>query len=172
MKTANATGAADEAAVAALLETPMLGEQLFRNTLEHAPVGIAFANRDGSFRHCNRAFCAMLGYSAAELRGHSIASLTPAEDLAATTDGLQRLWRGEISHFDIEKRYLRRDGSLLWVRVTTSLSGGGDTAPECTVEFLRDISARKHIATELLQNQTLLSTVIAELPLALLACDI
>jgi PAS domain S-box-containing protein len=172
MKTANATGAADEVAVAALLETPTIGEHLFRNTLEHAPVGIAFANRDGSYRYCNRAFCAMLGYSAAELRGYSIGTLTPAEDLAATTEGLQRLWRGEISHFDIEKRYLRRDGSALWVRVTTSLSGGGDGAPECTVEFLRDISARRHIAAELLQNQTLLSTVIAELPLALLACDI
>ena len=170
MKTADATGAADEVAVAALLESPTVGEHLFRNTLEHAPVGIAFANRDGSFRHCNRAFCAMLGYSAAELRGHSIASLTPVEDLAATAEGLQQLWRGEISHFDIEKRYLRRDGSSLWVRVTTSLSGAG--APECTVEFLRDISARKHIAAELLQNQTLLSTVVAELPLALLACDI
>ena len=172
MKTANATGAADDTVVTALLQSPTVSENLFRNTLEHAPVGIAFANRDGSFRHCNRAFCAMLGYSAAELRSHSVASLTVAEDLAATTEGLQRLWRGEIAHLDIEKRYLRRDGSPLWVRVTTSLSGGGGNAPECTVEFLRDISARKRIAAELLQNQTLLSTVIAELPLALLACDI
>ncbi|HSY44755.1 MAG TPA: PAS domain-containing protein, partial [Steroidobacteraceae bacterium] len=36
-------------------------ETLFRNTVEHAPVGIAFANRDGTYRHCNRSFCAMLG---------------------------------------------------------------------------------------------------------------
>jgi len=48
MKTASATGVADEAAVAALLEARSAGESLFRNTLEHAPVGIAFANRDGS----------------------------------------------------------------------------------------------------------------------------
>jgi len=171
MKAAGTKGAEDEAVVAALLETPAPGESLFRNTLEHAPVGIAFANRDGSYRHCNRAFCAMLGYSAGDLTGRSIASITAAEDLPATAEGLERLWRGEITHLDIEKRYLRKDGTPLWVRVTSSLSGGG-APPECTVEFLRDISARKRIAAELLQNQTLLATVIAELPLALLACDV
>jgi PAS domain S-box-containing protein len=171
MRPSSASGAADEAVVATLLETTAPGESLFRNTLEHAPVGIAFANRDGSFRHCNRVFCAMLGYSASELTARSIASITAAEDLPATAEGLERLWRGEITHLDIEKRYRRKDGSTLWVRVTTSLSGGG-APPECTVEFLRDISARKRIAAELLQNQTLLTTVIAELPLALLACDV
>jgi PAS domain S-box-containing protein len=172
MKAAPTIGVADEAAVAALLETPAPGDSLFRNTLEHAPVGIAFANRDGSYRHGNRAFCAMLGFSAAELTSRSIASITAAEDLPGTREGLARLWRGEIAHLDIEKRYLRRDGSTLWVRVTTSLVRGGGAEPECSVEFLRDISTRKRIAAELLQNQTLLATVIAELPLALLACDV
>jgi len=172
MKTATVTGDADETAVAAILEAPAPGESLFRNTLEHAPVGIAFANRDGSYRHANRAFCSMLGFSAAELASRSIASTTAAEDLAATQEGLARLWRGEIVHLDIEKRYVKRDGSTLWVRVTTSLVSDGAAEPECSVEFLRDISARKRIAAELLQNQTLLATVIAELPLALLACDV
>jgi PAS domain S-box-containing protein len=172
MKAATATGVADEAAVATLLETSAPGESLFRNTLEHAPVGIAFANRDGSYRHANRAFCAMLGYTVAELTSRSIATLTAPEDLPASAEGLERLWRGEITHLDIEKRYLRKDGSTLWVRVTSSLVSGRGPAPECTVEFLRDISVRKRIAAELLQNQTLLATVIAELPLALLACDV
>jgi PAS domain S-box-containing protein len=172
MKSATPTGVADDATIDALLETPPPGESLFRNTLEYAPVGIAFANRDGRYRHCNRAFCAMLGFSAAELTARSIADITPAEDLAATTEGLGRLWRGEIAHLDIEKRYLRTDGSTLWVRVTTSLVRGDGSEPECSVEFLRDISTRKRIAAELLQNQTLLATVIAGLPLALLACDV
>ena len=172
MKAATATGVADESAIAALLEASGTGESLFRNTLEHAPIGIAFANRDGCYRHANRAFCAMLGYSVAELTSRAIANITAAEDLPATREGLERLWRGEIAHLDIEKRYLRRDGNALWVRVSTSLVSSGGAAPECTVEFLRDISTRKRIATELLQNQTLLATVIAELPLALLACDI
>ena len=171
-KAATVTGDADETTVTALLESSGTGESLFRNTLEHAPIGIAFANREGCYRHANHAFCAMLGYSVAELTSRAIANITAAEDLPATREGLERLWRGEIAHLDIEKRYLRRDGSALWVRVTASLVSGGGAEPECTVEFLRDISTRKRIAAELLQNQTLLATVIAELPLALLACDI
>jgi PAS domain S-box-containing protein len=147
-------------------------ETLLRNTVEHAPVGIAFANRDGTFRHCNRAFCSMLGFAAEELSSRSIANLTHAEDLESTALGLERLWRGELPHVDVEKRYIRKDGGALWVRVTTSLVRGGGAEPECSVEFLRDISTRKEMAAALLQNRTLLATVIAELPLALVACDV
>ena len=148
-------------------------EALFRNTVEHAPIGIAFANRDGSFRHGNRAFCAMLGFELEKfLLGKSIMELTHADEVESTKAGLERLWRGEIEYLDVEKRYMRKDGTALWVRVTTSLVSGGGPEPECSVEFLRDISKRKELAAELLRNQTLLATVIAELPLALIACDV
>jgi len=147
-------------------------EALFRNAVEQAPVGIAFANRDGSYRHCNESFCQLLGFSAEELKHESIAGLTLADDVPATNAELARLWRGEITHVDIEKRYVRKDGSALWVRVTTSLVREGGEAAVCSVEFLRDISVRKEMAAALLQNQTLLAAVIAELPLALLACDV
>jgi PAS domain S-box-containing protein len=147
-------------------------ETLFRNTVEDAPVGIAFADREGRYRYCNRAFCAMLGFEAEELKGESMASLTHGADLESTTAGLERLWRGEIAHLNVEKRYLRKSGGALWVLATTSLVSGGGPEPECSVEFLLDISARKQMAAALLQNQTLLATVIAELPIALLACDV
>jgi len=147
-------------------------ETLFRNTVESAPIGIAFANRDGGFRHANLAFCAMLGYSTEQLREESIEGLTHADDLESTRADLQRLWRGEVTHLDVEKRYIRRNGSPLWVRVTTSLVGRGGAEAECSVEFLRDISARKEMAAALLQHQTLLATVVGDLPLALLSCDV
>ncbi len=145
---------------------------LFRNTVEDAPVGIAFVTRDGRYRHCNRAFCAMLGFDPGELTGESMANLTHAGDLQSTTAGLERLWRGEITHLDVEKRYLHKNGGALWVHASTSLVSSGGAEPECSVEFLLDISARKQLAAALLQNQTLLATVIAELPIALLACDV
>ena len=176
MKIASATS---ETAMLPILRDPLEApahppqlEPLFRNTVEHAPVGIAFADPDGSFRHCNRAFCSMLGFSVDELSRKSIASLTLIDDREATLAAHARLWRGDIAHLDVERRYVRKDGSALWVRVTTSLVRDGGAEPVCSVEFLRDISARKQMAAALLQNQTLLATVIAELPLALLACDV
>jgi PAS domain S-box-containing protein len=151
---------------------PRHAETLFRNTVEDAPIGIAFADRSGRYRHCNRAFCTMLGFDTEELKGESMASLTHSADLESTTAGLERLWSGEIAHLDVEKRYLRKSGGALWVHATTSLVSGGGPEPQCSVEFLLDISARKQMAAALLQNQTLLATVIAELPIALVACDV
>ena len=151
---------------------PRHAESIFRNAVEDAPVAIAFADREGRYRRCNRAFCVMLGFNTEELKGESMASLTHSADLESTAAGLERLWRGEIAHLEVEKRYLRKSGGALWVHATTSLVSGGGREPECSVEFLLDISARKQMAATLLQNQTLLATVIAELPIALVACDV
>jgi PAS domain S-box-containing protein len=147
-------------------------ETLFRNTVEGAAVGIAFADREGRYRHCNRAFCAMLGFDTDELNGESMGRLTHSADLESAKAGLERLWSGEIAHLSAEKRYLRKSGGALWVHATTSLVSGSGPAPEYSVEFLLDISAHKQMAAALLQNQTLLATVIAELPIALIACDV
>jgi PAS domain S-box-containing protein len=157
---------------AVLGETHARHATLFRNTVADAPVGIAFADRNGRYRHCNRAFCAMLGFDAKELKGESMESLTHAADLESTAAGLERLWSGEIAHLEVEKRYLRKSGGALWVHATTSLVTDGGPEPECSVEFLLDISAHKQMAAALQQNQTLLATVIAELPIALVACDV
>jgi PAS domain S-box-containing protein len=147
-------------------------ETLFRDTVEQAPVGIAYADRAGRFLRCNQTFCAMLGFGLGELQGRSIVDLTYSEDVACTSRELERLWSGETDFVDIEKRYTRKDGKFLWVRVTTALVREGNATPKRSVEFLRDISTRKKLAAELLQQQTLLEAVITDLPVALLACDV
>jgi PAS domain S-box-containing protein len=147
-------------------------ETLFRDTFEQAPIGIAYADRAGKFLRCNAAFCTMLGFSLGDLQSRSIGGLTYGEDAACTSRELERLWSGEIDFVDIEKRYTRKDGGVLWVRVTTALVREGSATPECSVEFLRDISTRKNLAAELVQQQTLLEAVITDLPVALLACDV
>lgn len=146
-------------------------ETLFRNTCEQAPIGIAYADRNGKFLRCNETFSELLGFAPGEIETRSVAELTHGEDLATAGWELERLWRGEIDFVDIEKRYLRKDGSTIWVQATTALVRDGDATPECAVEFLLDVSIRKAMAATLVQNQTLLEAVIANLPHALLACD-
>ncbi len=146
-------------------------EALFRNTIEGAPIGIAYTDRAGQFLRCNRAFSSLLGFTPEELESRSIIELTHSEDVALTTVGLDRLWRREVPFVDLEKRYCRKDGSALWVRATKSLVPQTEGAPECLVEFIRDISVRKHLSTELEEHKALLETLIANLPLALIACD-
>jgi PAS domain S-box-containing protein len=147
-------------------------ESLFRDTFEQAAVGIAYADRTGKFVRCNPKFCTMLQYEPGELDGRTVGELTFSDDVVLSHAQLERLWRGDVPVVDIEKRYTRKDGTALWVRVTTALLQGGSGSTACSVEFLRDISVRKDMAAALLQNQTLLQTVIADLPVGLLACDV
>ncbi len=124
-------------------------ETLFRNTFDQAPIGIVYANRRGKFLRFNAAFCAMLGFEPAELADRTMADLTCAEDVARVAEEFERLWDGGVQFVDVEKRYVRKDGTELWVRTTTSLVRETDAATDYSVEFLRDISARKETEQEL-----------------------
>jgi PAS domain S-box-containing protein len=145
-------------------------ESLLHNTFDQAPIGIAYADRDGRFLRYNAAFCSLLGFTPDEFAQQSTGALTHPDDRAAADAQLDRLWDGEIQHVDIEKRYLRKDGRPIWVRTTTALVRE-DGAADWSVEYLRDITQRKELAAQLLQQQTLLEAVLAELPVALLVSD-
>jgi PAS domain S-box-containing protein len=123
-------------------------ETMFRNTFDQAPIGIAHADRRGRLLRCNPSFWTMLGYDPADLADKTIADVTHGDDVQRVSAELKRLWNGETPYVDLEKRYLRKDGSFLWVRMTTALVREGD-ATDYSVEFLRDISARKESAEEL-----------------------
>ena len=124
-------------------------ESLFTNTFDQAPVGIAYSNRSGEVLRFNQAFSAMLGFEPVELAGKTIGELTCKEDTIRVNRELERLWSGEIHFVDLEKRYLRKDGTILWVRTTTALVRESGATPEYSVEFLRDVTARKAAAEEL-----------------------
>jgi PAS domain S-box-containing protein len=124
-------------------------ETMFRNTFDQAPIGIAHADRRGRLLRCNPSFWTMLGYDPADLANKTIADITHADDVARVAAELKRLWNGDAAYVDLEKRYIRKDGSFLWVRMTTALVREDDGKPEYSVEFLRDISARKESAEEL-----------------------
>ncbi|MDB6085968.1 MAG: sensor signal transduction histidine kinase, partial [Gammaproteobacteria bacterium] len=147
-------------------------ESLNQKTFDQAPIGIAYADRSGTFLRCNGTFCALLGFDPVELASKSIIDLTHGDDARSTAAELERLWAGEVDCIDHERRYVRRDGSILWVRTTTALVRNGRSAPDYSVEFLRDITQRKEMAAALLQQQTLLEAVITDLPVALIACDV
>ena len=124
-------------------------ETLFLNTFDEAPVGIVYAEHGGKFLRGNRAFCAMLGFEPGESASRSIGGVTHPDDVARTSTELKRLWGGEVDIVDFEKRYIRKDGSVLWARVMTTLVREGNTAPEYAVGFVHDITAHKESAQEL-----------------------
>lgn len=88
-------------------------EEAYRTIYERVPVGIVSVDADGTFLRANPAFCRMTGYSEEELRRMRFADLTHPDDVAESLDLLRRMQAGEIESFEIEKRYVRRDGTGL-----------------------------------------------------------
>ncbi len=93
---------------------------------EHAPVGMAITDERAILLHANRALAEMLGYGPGELVGKSVVDLTHPDDLAASLANNQRLRRDEVDHFSLEKRYVQKDGGVVWARVYVSLLTVGE----------------------------------------------
>ena len=113
---------------------------LYRTTFEQLPIGIAYTARDGRFIWTNQAFNAMVQLTAEELAGKSIQMLTHAEDFGSNDREIARLWAGEIGSYSLQKRYVRKDASAVWVHVTAALVRDADGQVICAVGFLEDIS--------------------------------
>ena len=162
----------NEAPDTAYLENLRQLEMLHRNTFEQAPIGIAYADNAGRFIRVNPAFSEMLGYTPAELQNMEIGKLTYEADFGHNAAEIDRLWRGEIDAYSLEKRYVRKDGRPIWVRVTAALVLDESGAPNCSVGFLEAISDRKQMQEDLEQNRNLLRSVISDVPVAIMACDL
>jgi diguanylate cyclase (GGDEF)-like protein/PAS domain S-box-containing protein len=124
-------------------------EARFRGAFEDAPIGMGLANRHGHLFRVNRALADMLGYEPSELQGMDVADITHPDDREATQRQMADLLAGEIPSYQIEKRYLRRDGHVLWVCLSVSLVQDADGEPAYTIGQVEDISERKATAERL-----------------------
>lgn len=132
-----------------LLDGPAWSEGEAQATFEHAAVGIAHVDLDGSWIRINRRLSEMLGYSSAELLGLTFQDLTHPDDLAADLDLVQQVLDGTRERYSMEKRYFRKDGSLLWANLTVSLLRAADGSPRQFISVVEDISERKALEFEL-----------------------
>jgi PAS domain S-box-containing protein len=148
-------------------------EERFRRTFECSGVGMVLSDRDGSLHRVNGVFCAMLGYTEAELLARRAVELTHPEDRAATRRMIQRLWQGEVpgDSFAMEKRYLHRDGRVLWAITHVSLVREPGGTPLHSVVEIVDITLRREAERALADSERRLRTVIDNAPVVLFAVD-
>ena len=118
-------------------------ERRFRATFEQAAVGIAHVGLDGRWLRVNQPLCDMLGYSTEELMQLTFADITHPDDLDADLAEARRLFAGEIRSYQMDKRYIRKDGSLVWASLTGSVVRDAAGAVEYAIAVVRDITERK-----------------------------
>ena len=124
-------------------------ENRFRQLFEQASVGIALETLEGKLAIVNPAFCAMFGYTEAELHELSCAQLSHPDDLEAEAPLFRDLCAGTRPSYQIDKRFFRKDGTIVWGRVSVSLLRPQDGSQPFVIGMLRDISPLKQRDQEL-----------------------
>ncbi len=121
-------------------------EQRYRATFEQAAVGMLHTSLDGRIVRCNDCFARMVGYRPDEICGRTFQSFTAPEDLARSNAVLNKMTAGAdiiLQPTVFEKRYLRKDGSLTWMKLTVSIQRDNEGKPLHYITVVQDINARK-----------------------------
>jgi PAS domain S-box-containing protein len=119
-----------------------MSEAHFRQLFENSPIGIALVSTDYRLSQVNRAFCDMLGYTAEELRQRTFVDITHPEDVAKDLEQAQRLFSGEIPRYQMMKRYLHKDGGIIWIQLTGTIIRDARGAPLYGVGLVEDITQK------------------------------
>ena len=138
-------------------ESLRASENRFRAVFENAAVGIARVAPDGRLLEVNQRLCDIVGYTREELMTKTFADITHPDDLEEDLRAMRRMLAGEIENFSREKRYCRKDGSIVWVNLTVSLVRKADGSPDYFISVFEDISARKQAEEKLRESEERLS---------------
>jgi two-component system NtrC family sensor kinase len=126
-------------------------EARFRHTFDQSPIGAAIVSLEGRFMRANAAFCRFLGYTEEELTQRRFADITHPDHLATDLEQVRRLHNGEIAEYVTDKRYLCKDGSVVWGHLSVGLVRDAAGRPMYTLPIVEDITARKQAEEELRQ---------------------
>ena len=124
-------------------------ESRFRSVFEQSSVGAVFVGLDKRLMKCNPAFCAFLGYTEKELTGKYISDITHPDDLEIGMKELEQMIDGKRNSYSAEKRYIRKDGRVVWGEVNVSLVRDSEGKPLYFLPSVNDIEARKKAEEDL-----------------------
>jgi two-component system, cell cycle sensor histidine kinase and response regulator CckA len=162
-----------------------ISELRFRRVFEHSAVGIGVVRGDGRFTDANPALRNMLGFTTTELLQRTVADITHPDDMASEKPVLGELLAGRRASFRVVKRYLRKDGSIFWGKLTATAVPDGRDGPDCAIGLVEDISEqraaeealaldvaqRRQSEEELRRTTQTLQTLFDASPLAIMTLD-
>ena len=124
-------------------ESLRVSEERFASAFEHASIGMALVSPEGRFLKVNCALCTLTGYTTDELVHLTFQDITHPDDLRADLACVHRMLTKELSHYQMEKRYLHKQGHIVWVLLSVSLVWDHQGAPLYFISQIQDITERK-----------------------------
>ncbi len=139
-------------------------EQRYRTVFENAAIGMNLTSTEGRYVQVNEPLAQMLGYSVEELLNMTIFDVTHPEDEEVSKACLERMVRGEIDSLQFEKRYVRKDGRIVWADVLLAAARGFEDAGIASIGAVTDITGRKQAEEALRSSESFLNSVIEQSP--------
>ncbi|MBK9925881.1 MAG: PAS domain S-box protein [Anaerolineales bacterium] len=134
-------------------------EEKFASAFEYAAIGKALVALDGYFLKVNNSICKMLGYSPKEFLAKSFQDITHPDDLEADLAHVADMRAGHIKTYQMEKRYIHKDGHLVWASLSVSMVRESDGAPSFFISKIQDITERKLAEDKISQQLKRLTTL-------------
>lgn len=139
-------------------------EYLLEQTIARAAAGIAHVNADGQFIRVNDELCNLLGYSAAELLTMRFQQLTHPMDLSREQELLHEVLQGSRQSYTLEKRYLHKNGQIIWARLSVALIAETENSEAFFVSVIQDISDVKLTQMKLAESELRFRTLLDSMP--------
>lgn len=124
-------------------------EEIFRSAMEHASIGMALVSLDGNWLKVNQSLCQIVGYSESELLKINFQVITHPDDLEKDLNNVYQLLAGKIITYQTEKRYIRKDGSIVWILLSSSLLRDVENKPLYFISQIQNIDKQKKLELEL-----------------------
>ncbi len=144
---------------------------LFSQTFDQAGVGMAQLGLDGRWTRVNRKLCDISGYSESELLALSFQGMTHPDDLGQDFGALQALIEKQCNSYETEKRYIRKDGSIVWVSLNVSMVWQADGSPDYGISVIQDIQSRKDAEQDAKSSQAQYQALFEQMPEGVLLFD-
>ena len=141
-------------------------------TFEQAAIGIAHMTLTEEWISVNQRYCEIVGFSREEILQMKLAELTHPEDVQTSREYLDRIRAGELDEYKIEKRYVRKDGSVIWVHLTVSTVRSVNRDPLYLVAFIDDITERRNAQREASRSFSLLRATLESTADGILVVDL
>jgi PAS domain S-box-containing protein len=143
--------------------SPAREQEAFRKMFEHAGFGVAHVSQAGEWLAVNQSLCDILGYSRSQLLGKTLRDITRFDDLDAELAECHRLWSGEIASFSSEKRHLRGDGRVVWLKATVTLVRDNESGEAASyLAIVEDLTRQRKAIQQLLLDSDQRLRVLAD----------
>jgi PAS domain S-box-containing protein len=134
-------------------EAAEAAEARFRGAFEQVAVGMNHVAPDGRILRANQRYCAITGYSSEDLLRLNVSAVTHPDDLERDRRNMEKMLRGECSSLNWEKRYIRKDGSIIWGNLTVSVMRSPSGEPQYMVGVVEDVTGRVNAQEALRQSE-------------------